>query len=213
MARIMSIVLSAFFAFSASANAALIGSFGNNVGFGALGASDGAVFTLGYSLRRGGLRPPIFISTPLAGDMSAVVDSGSAFEAAAEKMTDGVIERLGTRVQFTLNGEPSGGEGAGFPEIDLSGSLIEAFVLTVTDFSRMSPGSDPNGDGDWTDLSFKWRVDVHGTPAGDVPLPAAAAHFLSALGAFAFARSARLLARSKRKNGFPADGVGDEVRD
>ena len=204
MQRILLIALSAVAVFSANANAALIGSFDGQEATGSRGASDSILFSMGYAFDRGtDLREPIIFSLLLTGDTTAFADSGRAFEIAAEEMTDGVIRPFGTRSAFSLDGELTGSvNGSGFPESDFSGFLIEAFVLTVTGFSLLSPGSDPNGDGNWTDLAFDWRVDVYGQPVDEVPIPAAAALFLLGLGGLVLAGFAR---RRARRSGVVAD--------
>lgn len=45
---------------------------------------------------------------------------------------------------------------------DLQGHTITHFILFVDEVAIDSPGTDPNGDGVWTDSTFRWHLEVHG---------------------------------------------------
>lgn len=176
-----------------SADAALIGGFGKHVDNSAYGASDAILFSVGYADALLELATPLLFSEIVSGDIVAVLNSGAAFDEAAQLMTDGAIGGLATRFEDMLAGALTGNAGsAGFPEIDLAGYVISEFVLTISSFSLLWPGSDPNGDGAWTDLTFDWRIDVYGSEKNDIPLPGAALLFLGGLAA---ARAMRRFAR------------------
>ena len=46
--------------------------------------------------------------------------------------------------------------------IDLQGTVIDRFSLRINDLVLDSPGSDPNGDGNWTDLRFSVTLSIEG---------------------------------------------------
>ena len=46
--------------------------------------------------------------------------------------------------------------------IDLQGTVIDRFSLVVNDLNLDSPGSDPNGQGNWTDLRFSVTLSIEG---------------------------------------------------
>ena len=46
--------------------------------------------------------------------------------------------------------------------IDLQGTVIDRFALVVNDLNLDSPGSDPNGQGNWTDLRFSVTLSIEG---------------------------------------------------
>ena len=46
--------------------------------------------------------------------------------------------------------------------IDLQGTVIDRFSLVINDLYLDSPGSDPNGDGNWTDLRFSVTLYIEG---------------------------------------------------
>lgn len=53
--------------------------------------------------------------------------------------------------------------------IDLRGFQIEKVGLRVDSLSLVSPGEDPNGDGEWTDISGQLSFLFEGVPAAPVP--------------------------------------------
>lgn len=65
------------------------------------------------------------------------------------------------------------GDQAGSNGFDLSGYVITRIGLQLTAVTIDSPGSDPNGDGNWTDVSGtgNWLFEVDGTPPA-LTLPA-----------------------------------------
>lgn len=46
--------------------------------------------------------------------------------------------------------------------IDLQGTVIDGFSLRINDLTLDSPGSDLNGDGNWTDLRFSMTLSIEG---------------------------------------------------
>ena len=44
---------------------------------------------------------------------------------------------------------------------DLHGSTIGSFDLTVNSYSHESPGTDPNGDGQWSEISFALTLQIN----------------------------------------------------
>lgn len=95
-------------------------------------------------------------------------DNDSSFTATANELTNGVlgfvhqgIYEFGIWGQledtlFTYLALP---EGNG---IDLAGYRIEFFTLTVMSPSFNSPGSNPNGNGNWTDFEVPFVLAVYG---------------------------------------------------
>jgi hypothetical protein len=177
-----------------SASAALLGSGNVDYGFGdahlpnfwwgapvettvtvaLLGANDHAqlaseIFTVGS---------PSFTTT---------FSSGSTFDALALLLTNGQNDSLTWSMLNYWGGVSTGPMEsvffAGSPYltngIDFAGATIDRVDFSITNQST-SPGTDPNGDGIWTDWKFGIAMDVYGTPA--VPEPTSAALVLLALG-------------------------------
>jgi len=48
--------------------------------------------------------------------------------------------------------------------IDLEGSVIESITFSIEEFTLDSPGSNPNGNGIWTDHNYYLTVTVEGVP-------------------------------------------------
>lgn len=84
----------------------------------------------------------------------------------AHHLTDGVPHQV--RVVLML----SSGSGSGYqiPGPEFPGMIITRAELQLGTVSLVSPGSNPNGDGNWTDYVFEARLDVYGTgPTAAVP--------------------------------------------
>ena len=88
-------------------------------------------------------------------------------------MTDGLSNRVGYVMAWTPIGPDYGGNAdyesvvfAGSPfmtnGIDLQGTVIDSFALHINDLNLDSPGSDPNGQGNWTDFRFSVTLEVYG---------------------------------------------------
>ena len=52
----------------------------------------------------------------------------------------------------------------GTPGTDLIGNTITRFELTINSIDIDSPGSDPNGNGNWTDLMANYTIRIYGQP-------------------------------------------------
>lgn len=113
--------------------------------------------------------------------------SGATFDALVTLLTNGQNDVLSWNVQNYAGGVSTGVLEsyylAGSPHllngIDFAGSSIDHIDLSITNLST-SPGSNPNGDGVWTDWKFNIAMNVYGTPP--VPEPEVYAMLLAGLG-------------------------------
>lgn len=111
------------------------------------------------------------------------LDIGSVFYLTAEEdpdftqlaanLVNGQPDRIGWVTAYTHIGADYGGtqsyeagilSGSPFLTngIDLQGTVIDRFALVVNDLNLDSPGSDPNGQGVWTDLRFSVTLFIEG---------------------------------------------------
>lgn len=106
---------------------------------------------------------------------TATADNDPHFADAVARLTDGVISNFWTGAdemghwgqwEHTLFFDVPEGNG-----IDLEGFRIDYFTLTVTSATLVSPGADPNGDGNWTDFDIPYVLTIHGAL---VPEPSSA---------------------------------------
>jgi hypothetical protein len=161
-----------------SANASLIGSFGGHHSGDGRFTDDYLKFDLYYGTVINPEAPTLF-SEVLTGDSVFTLDSGSNFDLAASRISDGINSFMTKQVTLGNGGfdatnwleshwlynDPSGSSG-----VDLNGFEIDQFVLTISNFQLISPGSDPNGDGIWSEYSLDWSVNIHGAV---IPIPPA----------------------------------------
>ena len=95
------------------------------------------------------------------------------FSARVTLMTNGLADRVGYVMAYTHIGADYGGNQAyessmfaGSPfmtnGIDLQGSVVDNFSLHIDSMSIDSPGQNPNGDGNWTDLEFSFTLSING---------------------------------------------------
>jgi hypothetical protein len=129
---------------------------------------------------------PIFDSytfTPSeAGHVFTVTQANdSNFDPLAALLTDGVDEDVG--YAFRINGGP--GVQLNAPEsvffgnmpnnnpngFGLKGFKIDSISLVFNQLSLDSPGSNPNGDGIWTDFSFNAELSINYEPVPEPALP------------------------------------------
>jgi len=128
------------------------------------------------------LLSPTSLGTSFFADASS---DGAEFERAAEHLTDGVESwvLLGFTSQYLsaqgavdetqlFSNDPLGTGG-----VDLAGFRIDRIGYRLDQLLIESPGSDPNGDGNWTDMTVRATLLVEGEA---VPEPGAAA--LAAIG-------------------------------
>ncbi|MFC2953567.1 hypothetical protein ACFOOP_16635 [Marinicaulis aureus] len=169
---------------ASGAQAALIGSATTVSGGGGAAIYSEGPASIGYYLP-GVEQPQTFIGG-LVGEGTTVFEltSGSDFDFAVGLLTNGVNDRM----QFRSGGGAFGqvesywffDDFTGASGIDFQGFTISRLVLTVI-ASFVSPGSDPNNDGIWTEESYSLRLDVYDDSVSDVPLPAATPLFAAAL--------------------------------
>ena len=160
-------------------------SFGQGVlGFGSYGFSGGHVgissnFTIHWSILNGaGTREYFFERTYSTADIGSVftISAGDAgFNNLVQLLTDGqsghprvTFDQMpiaGTlwaertnEMQF-FNEGPLGGNG-----IDFAGYEITAFNMRVNDMYFITPGRNPNGNGNWTDVGISTTFEVVGVP-------------------------------------------------
>jgi hypothetical protein len=101
----------------------------------------------------------------------ASTDGYSDLDGFAERLTNGVDELfgVGSKIRVGLGG----GSGISFwseseffasflppGAVDFSGHLIDEVTLTLDALTLDTPGSDPNGDGLWTDITAEITVTV-----------------------------------------------------
>ena len=175
-------------------HAALLGSGSASIGFGSsvIGGEVAVNLDLGGATIGAHLFSGVFqLGSP---DQLVVIDSGSLLSDVTAILTNGVDDVFA----HNLNSFLAGGTSAGRPEslffagspsaqngIDFAGSSIEKIELHV--LNRMaSPGSNPNGDGNWTDYNFDVRLDVVGVSA--VPEPSSIVMMLVGLVVVSLAR-------------------------
>ena len=99
------------------------------------------------------------------------LESDEVLDQVIAYLTDGYDGRVETRVE-TASGACSGStsEDAFFPfktglndqPIDFAGYLVDAFEVRLDEVLIESPGSDPNGDGNWTEVSIRGALSVYG---------------------------------------------------
>jgi hypothetical protein len=91
------------------------------------------------------------------------------FDTVTSRLTDGLDEIAEVRWSFGSGGGSQSldestffGDQAGPNGIDLAGYAISSIGLVVEEFEASSPGSDPNGDGIWTDAQLSGRLIILG---------------------------------------------------
>jgi len=97
---------------------------------------------------------------------------GPDFDGFADLLTNGTADRMGLLLgtsSTSLWGSTSAlecywfyGDGTCASGIDLAGSKIQTILVETTIFDVFSPGSDPNGDGIWTDYHVLANVGIYG---------------------------------------------------
>ena len=85
--------------------------------------------------------------------------STPGFDTIAARLTDQVDDVMSFRSLLLPNGVGDGPDETTLqsillPGVNLQGASIKRIRLKIEDFSIVSPGSDPNGDGMWTDYRF-----------------------------------------------------------
>ena len=109
-----------------------------------------------------------------------VVNNDGSIDDLVAFMTDGINESFDIRFGVgSLGGGNMPTEMSAFGTApDFAGFNITGVGLVINSVTLDSPGSDPNGDGIWTDLTHDLVFEVYGNV---VPIPAAALLFPSAL--------------------------------
>jgi hypothetical protein len=102
-------------------------------------------------------------------------------------LTDGTNERVGHICRLSPYGGGNGFAGwettsftthpSDWNGIDLQGYSITGVELTLNQLSIVSPGSDPNGNGNWTDYSFDATLKIYTLPEPVGLFPVAIACF------------------------------------
>jgi hypothetical protein len=110
------------------------------------------------------------------------LSSGPVFEAAVSYLTNGVNGTVGHFYSFDIN-DPGGngaavneslfffGDPTGSGRVDFAGFEITSLELRIDEIIFSSPGTNPSGDGLWTDFNIRSTLTVNGQPAA-VPEPA-----------------------------------------
>ena len=99
---------------------------------------------------------------------------GPDFDGFADLLTNGTADRMGLLLgtsSTSLWGSTNAlecywfyGDGTCASGIDFAGSTIQTILVETTTFDVFSPGSDPNGDGIWTDFHVLANVRIYGVP-------------------------------------------------
>lgn len=106
------------------------------------------------------------------------VSSGAQFDQAVQLLTNGINDN----VSYEVDGSPGGGgigigsseagfffgDDTGAHGVDFAGYQINSISLTVNSLNLSTPGSNPNGDGVWTDAKLNATLKIN-----TVPVPAA----------------------------------------
>ena len=142
-------------------------------------------FTFGICTRE--MTKPLFASD--VGSTINFTPESKGFDKLASILTNGTNDII----MFTIG---SGGVGRyeerivnkfiDSPWVDFYGYEISEVILTINDYTLNSPGHNPNGDGNWTDIHLDLTFSVYGEP---VPEPCSI-FLLSMGGLFLYRRNA-----------------------
>lgn len=153
----------------------LLASSAVTVGGGFSAVSTSVVLTLSEGIMPGG--PGVFDSIVLfpenVGTAYTIVSSDDEdFASVTDTLTNGIDDFLIFAFLFYPSG---GGSTGGFTESgfflggvtgeydpDFEGFEIDYFILTINSLTLDVPGSNPNGDGNWTDYSIDLQIEVYG---------------------------------------------------
>ncbi len=187
---------------SAGADAGQICSLSLTTGTGSPGVYSSAVISFGDfdSWIEMGSVPMLFDDVArTAADAGATLTATSAdphFAPVVQRLTNGVHGDIYFGFGGNLLGDAENVTflAAGYTppnDIDLQGFTIDTITLTINTLSFNSPGSNPNGDGNWTNASYACTVRIYGAAAA-VPEPATMILLgTGALGVFGCARRRR----------------------
>ncbi len=134
------------------------------------------------------------------------LSSGPEFEAAARFLTDGVNGGIGFFSSFVTGGGGGGsrseafrffGDASGSGRVDFAGFEITSLDFRLDELILDSPGTNPSGNGIWTDLSVRSVLTVNGRPAVATPVPEPATLCLMGLGLVGFYVGGRTRARRR----------------
>jgi hypothetical protein len=93
-------------------------------------------------------------------------ESDPGFMSVVDYLTNGQLDCFG--IEFLGGGhslpEDTLTDAAGIPQCDFYGYDITRIGLTVHDLTFDTPGSNPNGDGIWTDYSYEVSTSFYGIP-------------------------------------------------
>ena len=192
--------------FSPTVSADLLGVISNSIEFGAAFTStsnDPLYFAFGNFTLRESSGNDLFLLTNAVYDSYAFTsdDVGSVFYLTAAEDSDftqlaaNLVNGESNRIGFVMDRSPIQPEYGGTQNyeyymlagspyltngIDLQGTVIDGFSLVINDLNLDSPGSDLNGDGNWTDLRFSVTLYIEGYV---IPEPSTVALlFLGSLG-------------------------------
>jgi hypothetical protein len=124
--------------------------------------------------------------------IASALNMGPSFNSAIALLTNFT---LADYISATAMFPDGGGSGDGTTEVgvlDLRGQFVGSVKLVIDQLSILTPGTDPNDDGIWTDMFFTGNL-VFDTdvPVADVPEPGTMGLLLAGLGALALARRRR----------------------
>ncbi len=164
-------------------------------------SASGVYITVNYAMGFSGLFPLFDSASWGVGDVGTTRTLTQAtdpdFSNFVERLTDGDLEQI----VFWLGATPRGTSGYGMlepdfiygnpadPRVDLHGYRIDSISLFMNSLTIDSPGGDPNGDGQWTDVNSTFTLSMNGEP---VPEPSPI--ILAILGAGALSTTRRHLA-------------------
>jgi hypothetical protein len=156
-------------------------------GGGFLGIDTGMTFTVSYSDFAGTSLFGNVVWTPGMVGQNLVDVSGSepGYANFVSLLTDGSNERLGWMSGMTPSGGGAGINGwetnsflthpSGWNGIDLHGYTMAGVGLQMNQLSINSPGSNPNHDGNWTDVSWDATLTLYTVPEPTILFPVAVA--------------------------------------
>ncbi|MDJ0974746.1 MAG: hypothetical protein QNJ98_09835 [Planctomycetota bacterium] len=183
-AAVLSILSTAFLATAACGGGGgsggspevMLAQFNNTSAGGTAIAANFVDFRLSGGLFGGSHETPIapFVGTSAVGHVLTASPTHPAYDDLVATLTDGEAGQVGLRIR------PGGMGGAGYVANedhffgtgdvgtlmpDAAGYAITRIEIEINQLTLVSPGNDPNGDGQWTDYTYDVTVRVFGQAA------------------------------------------------